>query len=346
MQNITIVFNETGHKTEINIERRLTYLTGLSGVGKSTFVTLLQSGDVLRFTISSSLPLVYLYDFNNLDLIIISKKSILIVDDYASLQSTNFWQLVNEHLIKNNCWLLIVGREYPYEDRTIPYVSFSSVYKMHAIDGEFSASKLSIMSKRNLSGKTFDKIYVEDSASGFDFVKELNNTKASVESLNGASNLMKRLKELLKNGIRRIRIFAFVDMASFGVGAAQIENLLSYKVFSGFEVCIMSDYECFEELLLRTNIFAGKFIEDVNEANEYLSWERYFEAKLNELTKNKLYRAYHGHMTDCYTKDCCYLDKKSLQGTKCEFYNSVKDKKFDFLLKGTKYERLLEFHKG
>ena len=49
MQNITIVFNETGHKTEINIERRLTYLTGLSGVGKSTFVTLLQSGEDLQY---------------------------------------------------------------------------------------------------------------------------------------------------------------------------------------------------------------------------------------------------------------------------------------------------------
>lgn len=141
MQNITVVFNKTGHKVEINLERQVTYLTGSSGVGKTTLVELLKYGDELRFIVSSSLPLEFLYAFNSLNLITVAKNCILVVDDYASLQSTSFWRLVNEYLVKNNLWVVIVGRE--------GVGSFSSAlydtYVMERNGSEFCVSKREVI---------------------------------------------------------------------------------------------------------------------------------------------------------------------------------------------------------
>ena len=348
MQNITVTFVKTGHKMYLELERRVTYLTGLSGSGKTSFVRVLFAEEKRRVLCTSSLPLRAIeYGTGSVDFITAIKNTIVIIDDYASLQSTNFWQVVNTCAVSNNIWIVIIGREHFFEDLGIPYIAFNSVYVMQALNGEFFASKLAIPSKCSISSYKFDKIFTEDSKSGFYFVRKLNSTGADVESLNGAQNLIKRLMLLQESGVKEINIFAFVDMASFGVDVLQLQELMGYKEFVGYNLCVMSDYECFEELLLRTNMLVDKFnnVFTTDEANNFLSWEAYFESKLDELTKNKLYRAYHGSMTRCYLEGCCiFNDGESLQGTKCEFYNSVTGDKFEFLLKDTKYERLLDFH--
>ena len=344
MENVSLLFLRSGNKVSIDLERRITYLTGLSGEGKTTFSSLLMLENDARVERHSTLPIVPVV-YGALDIIKSAENSVLLVDDLGSLQSTDFLKLVNGFLVKNNSWLLVIGREHFTERAYLPYVAFSSVYVIHSVGDEFRAEKLAIQNRCTVGSVQYDKIYVEDSGSGFDFVKAINRTNAVVESLNGATNLLRRIKELRRSGITNINIFAFVDMASFGCDALQLMGLLSLDEYSGFNVCVMSDYECFEELLLRTNMFIGTDtgVDDADAANKYLSWEKFYEQLIDSLTKHKMYRAYHGHMVECYTKNCCHLN--SFHEKKCEFHDILNCNKFYFLLLGTKYERLLELYK-
>lgn len=351
MERLSVKFNKTGNEVEVLLERRITYITGLSGAGKTTFLTLLTSGDVLRVTTSTSLP-IQVVGYNGLGTFAGSSNSIIMLDDYASLQETNILSLIMTYAVKNNLWVVILGRENFEEDAGIPAIAFSSIYIMSQSGDEFTAKKLFLSNKCFISNIHYDLILVEDSKSGYDFVKRLNNTSAIVEPLHGAQNLVKRIVEEKRLGISSISIFVFIDMASSGIEILKLAKLLRMKAYRGFNVTVMTDYECFEELLLRTNMLNGSVdlsSLEQTDANNYVSWENFYEDVLNKVTEGKLFRAYHGSMTRCYVEKCCYL-KNELQGDKCEFHymhrKEEKDKldKFKFLLEGTKYERLLDFH--
>lgn len=346
MESLSIKFLKTGHSVKIDLERRLTFVTGLSGSGKTSFVRLMNTQNNENVEHSSTIQVFFFVNANGFEQLVSVKDRIVILDDYGALQHGEFINFVKGYAVSNNLWFLIFGRE----DSNIP-VSFSSIYVMKSVGREFTATKLSIAAKTyKLSG--FDLILVEDSKSGFEFVNRLNNTNAVVESTYGASNIYKKLKNLRESGIDKLNIFIFVDMASYGVDFLQLKALLSKKEYKGYNVCLMTDYECFEELLLRTNMLNGSVdlsSLEQTDANNYVSWENFYEDVLNKATEGKLFRAYHGSMTRCYVEKCCYL-KNEFQGDKCEFHymhrKEEKDKldKFKFLLEGTKYERLLDFH--
>ena len=346
MESLSIKFLKTGHSVKIDLERRLTFVTGLSGSGKTSFVRIMNTQNNENVEHSSTIQVFFFVNANGFEQLVSVKDRIVILDDYGALQRGDFINFVKGYALSNNLWFLIFGRE----DSSIP-VSFNSVYIMRSIGREFTASKLGIVAKTyKLVG--FDLILVEDSKSGFEFVKRLNSTSAFVESTHGASNIYRKLKSLRESGVDKLNIFLFVDMASYGVSFLQLQSLLSRKEYRGYNICLMTDYECFEELLLRTNMLNGSVdlsSLEQTDANNYVSWENFYEDVLNKVTEGKLFRAYHGSMTKCYVEGCCYL-KNGLQGDKCEFHYMNREKeedkldKFKFLLEGTKEERLLDIH--
>ena len=140
MERLSVKFNKTGNEVEVLLERRITYITGLSGAGKTTFLTLLTSGDVLRVTTSTSLP-IQVVGYNGLGTFVGSSNSIIMLDGYASLQETNILSLIKEYAEKNNLWVVIFGREDIGFLSSVPY----DTYVMERNGSEFCVSKREVI---------------------------------------------------------------------------------------------------------------------------------------------------------------------------------------------------------
>lgn len=138
MQRIELEFVKTGHKVEVLLRRRITYITGLSGVGKTTFVNLVFAGSTTRLKAYASLPVYSVTSLTGFGAFMIAQHAILIIDDYASLQSSDFAEYFNKYAEKNDLWVVIVGREDLF--RAVPELASDSVYEFNVNDGEFTAS--------------------------------------------------------------------------------------------------------------------------------------------------------------------------------------------------------------
>lgn len=102
------------------------------------------------------------------------------------------------------------------------------------------------------------------------------------------------------------------------------------------------DYECFEELLLRSNLVNKLIkIDELDEArlNSELSRETVYERLLKDITAGLPFETGHDkRLNFCWKSNCneCNRNKKH----KCEFY--IEGDKISNLLIGTKYEKYLE----
>ena len=89
-------------------------------------------------------------------------------------------------------------------------------------------------------------------------------------------------------------IFLLVDMAAFGCHMDEL-----YDTCSQINIYVKIDYECFEELLLNTNfcrsdkLVINEFEDISDKANDYMSWETYFEDLLLRVTKDKPFETGH-----------------------------------------------------
>ena len=142
MQRIKLEFVETGHKVEILLRRRITYITGLSGVGKTTFVNLVFAGHSARLNVYTSLPVYAVTSSTGFGAFMVSQHAILIIDNYASLQSSDFAKYFNEYAEKNDLWVVVVGRE--DLSRVVPEIASDSVYEFSINEGEFTASLVNV----------------------------------------------------------------------------------------------------------------------------------------------------------------------------------------------------------
>lgn len=105
-------------------------------------------------------------------------------------------------------------------------------------------------------------------------------------------------------------------------------------------------YECFEEMLLNTNIFNQNklVIIEMNNlfqyANQFISWERFFEDLLARATEGTKYAYKHssGKLSSCYVNNCDECN--SYIKNKCDF--AIDGNKVKILFEKTKYEWILE----
>lgn len=107
----------------------------------------------------------------------------------------------------------------------------------------------------------------------------------------------------------------------------------------------MRDYESFEEFLLQSNMLnkhprvQQEFRDLSKYANQYFSWETYFERLIVDVTSKEPYKHSHSSKTiqHCYVDSC--LNCNPYIAKKCNKY--VSENKILWLLRDTKYERLL-----
>lgn len=293
----------------INLQRRISFIMGDSATGKSSMYELLnlklRHNDDEVF-LKSNIDIVLL-DFSNLK---DSHSHVLyIVDDLDILPNHDFEALMNS-MVEDDLWFLIMSREeVDYKLKASIIFSSNCEYTLGVIDNVYTLRPLYTY-ERSITNK-YDCVLVEDSKGGFDFFNKLYKD-SKVLSTKGKNNIVTSMETAVDNGFRNILVI--FDTANFGSCFAEFYNKARV---SEANIEFISTYECFEELLVRTNLLNNlgvvKYgLENIEEeANKFKSWEKYFEYLIKVATQNKPYGYLHGKsLSHCYTDNCNLCKRK------------------------------------
>lgn len=213
------------YRCKIEIERRITYLRGDSGVGKSTLVDYIllgnSAGDAVKVACSKHLAVIQDIDSNSR--IVNEKDTLFILDDPLVIEDEKwFSEAIIKDLIKNDSYMLIISRvDFPNLNNNIEF-SINSVLVMKADGIEHYCIPFTdnfiCTSKFDMS--KYDCIVTEDTHGMHEFAKSwLNN---NVISTNGKGNVIKVIKNLPES---YKRVFLFVDSAAFGQKIHELQEV-------------------------------------------------------------------------------------------------------------------------
>lgn len=332
---------------KLNIMHRLNVILGNSGIGKTVLydlVDIYNSDTTSGVEISSSLA-VNVCPISNWEKIISqSKNIILICDEFDVICEPKFSEYYSQYAIKNNLWFIISSRmDTRYKNLNYRKLSYSvnAMYTLRKKDGilyNVPYYDYSIVRKNNVS---IDCVLVEDKKAGFTFFSSMIK-HYPVFSSEGKSNLYTIILRLVKKGYKNILVFA--DMAALGCHIQDINSIS--KSTNDINIYLIDIYECFEYLLLRTNLLRNKklVLKEFNNieyfANQNISWAQYFEDLLKRVTDNKVYRHTHkSNLKKCYYETCNACNPSIIK--KCDI--TIYGNKFIEMLKGTEFEFLLRY---
>jgi hypothetical protein len=346
--NLFVKYNEL--TWNIPIERRITIVRGDSGIGKTTMVNYIQADS--RQMTSNKLIVEC-----NLNIKIVSLDSweymlkdesftdtLFIFDDVADTRTLKFAQLVQKSADRGNYFLLINREDLTVGEYGCLNIAVSSILRfVTSPDGlQHYTEPYFELYKHSADTIECTDILIEDTAGGKKFFDRLFGKEIIHSSQHGKSSISDDALDILSGNGAYLLILA--DMSAFGCHMNDLYDRVLTKYKN--RVYIDSKYECFEELLLRTKYFKdnpivlNQFSNIEAYANKFISWETYFEELLETLTKDKNgIQYYHGgNIKTCWVQDCdsCTVGKH----TNCDKIALNKDK-IDWLLEGTKYEKLL-----
>lgn len=353
MYNSSIRISVESNIMNLNLvlDRRITIIRGDSGTGKTTLIELLQEGSP-DIKVSSTFP-IRIVDDTTWDAVMNgSTDSILFFDDLNCVNSVKFAHRYSQNAVKNNLYFVIIARESLLElkDSAEPAqidlnidmakgISYS-VNSIFSLEHEGTNYWLEPYYKLPVELSSFDTVLIEDSTLGFEFFTKLfseTNIKV-IHATNGKSSFCSDASKL--SG----RALLLFDSAAFGCHIEQLYN----EVLEKGNSFVLNGYECFEEFLLQTSFFncdaalQNIFSDLPAHANQFISWEKFFETLINVVSKKVFYRYTHsGRLKKCYIencKDCCnpYIFEK------CNYRYKDFDKK-EFILENSKYQYLSEY---
>lgn len=325
----------------LELTRRLTVVKGNSASGKTTLTEFVSAEDRIA-VIESDYPVLVATNSTWQSTVAGSTDSIIIFDDLRLVGSPEFAKAYKDYCVLNNLWFLVMGREDNEEQLQNFYHLSYCMNNIFEMVHEGTTYTLKKYYKFPALEREPDIILTEDSKAGFVFFKKLFRETEVISAESGKGALIPQVDVLIRKGYDNI--LAVVDSASFGCHAEELYSRFCRREPS--KVMLMSDYECFEEMLLQTNLLncidlvREEMSDLVKYANQYYSWETYFEKMIDEVTKGKPY--HHAHqmrLKNCYLTDCdlCPAPKRAT----CD--HVLFGSKFVELLKGTKYERLLKY---
>ena len=340
------------YKFEGQFERRISIIHGDSATGKSSLTEILKikSSDVM---IKCSVKILILADDTWKSTISANTDALLIADDLRCVEQKDFADVCSKYLVENNLYLVIINRADLSEfdrDRnngngehlTRLSISLNSIYSFctDGIKHWLRNDRLPFFN--DLSA--IDCIITEDTKNGFEFWNNLfNNVEHSSD---GRDSLVKDLEK--HNPTQKILVL--LDTAAYG---SNYEHFKRKLCDSGYNIGICPIYECFEYVLLKSNLLKDNPIvtselSDVHRfANKFVSWENYFEDLIDRSTYKKLYRCTHGRhaiLSDCWLHSC--IDCNDVKCSKCDTRDIIKSatNELNRLFKGTIFECMLELN--
>jgi hypothetical protein len=161
------------------------------------------------------------------------------------------------------------------------------------------------------------------------------DTLEVVNAGTGKEAICKKLDALM-NDIRVDKVLLLFDRVSFGVCFTEYKNLLQLCVSRIF---IVSDYQSWEYLMLRSNMFRDQFIDYSLGCGMFK--EKYYEELLEEVSRGTYSTIRHdkSKLSECYTERCCYFAGGNSERD-CKIGLSGGDKHVAMLI-GTEFSGLL-----
>ncbi len=338
MNSIKLQVDSEFYKCNLEFNRRINIIRGDSGVGKTYLVDLIQ-GDIIGVTIDATYPVVILQEDTWLITITNMKDSILIADDFSVLSDKRFAGIM-KYLVENNLWLISICREElePKDALNKLPISTQAMFRLTTQDG--ITRYLEPIYKSDYATK-YTICVCEDSGRGYDFYNRISDIEVQAASC-GKDSIYKDIELLCK---KHRNILILLDTASFGFNIFKILGLIGLNQQT-HKITLIDDYECFEEVVVRSNFFKdnkelGNELENLFVyANRYNSWENYFEYAANKYCDNiqpRYHKGKHSVLSDCYYKEC--TECNDFKREKCEF--ELENPKIKSLLIGTKFEKFL-----
>lgn len=345
MSIIELEIKSTKFRYLFKLQRRINFIMGNSGVGKTACYDLIDShlrgnSDIM---LRSTFPIQLVHSISDIEMILSAKLSdrIIFVDDLDLLVNKSFLALY-EKQIENNYWFIIMSREDLSSDfKTTLTFSSNCLYRLECNNNSYTLAPLYNVS--NIELRIYDCVIVEDSKGGYDFFSKIFKNMCPISTSRGKNNIVRELKSAVNKGYYNILVI--YDSASFG---SNFQEFYNYASHSDSNIDIISHYECFEELLVNTDLL--RHLSDIEygldnleyEANKFSSWERYFEYLIQKATDQKPYKYSHNSkLRNCYTESCNKCNEYIKE--KCD-YNRKQEEKIKGLLRGSKYEFLLKYY--
>ena len=349
---LTISLRHTSCNADIPLKRRITYMRGDSGEGKTSIFSCLQRAfEESDIQVNVTNGYGYSTMTNDLNAAVSMlqgmRKTILISDDQSIVERREFVKCVKDYLIENDNYLLVINRadgvqnslkslDYSLDSilvakRTGTIVNFYGEFDKEVYSGD--CSNCSFNDAKCLFVE--DRYGLQDLASGL----KTNNTLVS-HAKNGKTSFVKDLVEVIeKSNVDYILLFP--DLAAFG---GEINDLKSLLSISKKTYILDLEYECFEYLLCKSNIVDVNISE--NAANMYLSWEKYYENVL-ENAKFKDFNIANGYVHSNRVPMCirtkCNSCKRGISGH-CD--KKLNGSKLAYLFSNTSFAYLISVLEG
>lgn len=343
MNTIKLTVSSEIYNCNWEFERRLNIIRGDSGIGKTTLVEILTTRPQ-GIEIYTSLPTVTVLENSWKNTLEGTSNSILLFDDIAAIETSDFANLFKRTIVDKNNYVIAISRENQFQPGKLGRLPFSinSMYKEITEGTNHFLTRLYDENVQKSVPEKIDCVIVEDSGKGYHFFQRwMHATIISAKSGNSAI-----VKTLIDVSDKYKNIFLIFDTAAYGCYMEQLVTVIAELDVSVF---FMDYYECFEELLVTTNLLSSKVVvkEEFEKlsyfANKYISWERYFEDLALRASYGLPYEYNHNNskLRFCYLHNCSECNEH----IKCTCDQDCEGNKFEWLLRGTKYEDLLRLTK-
>lgn len=326
----------------LELHRRISFIRGDSGTGKTALCNIISRDFTIVDKQLVGISDVKYLTYAGLNSIDTCKDCVLFFDDYNVASSVAFSAKAKRFAVKNNLYFVFISRlDASGEDYGggLSY-SINCVYDLYSENGYYTL--IPHYRYPNWVNMDFDVAISEDRGGNYKYLKSILKIPVR-NAVDGKSTLVDDIEGLLLQGFKSVLVF--VDSCAYGCHMEEFNSIL--QRYTACNVSIMSLYESFEELLCQSNLLSH-FTDELGDldsfANQYLSWETYFEVLIDKLSNGKSYHHYHGKMrvSECYCKSCdlCHPNRQSNCGNVLPGAN-----KLESLFKGTKYEFLLKIMK-
>ncbi|MGN0582915.1 MAG: hypothetical protein ACI4KB_09455 [Oscillospiraceae bacterium] len=271
----------------LEIERNITVISGNSGTGKTTLVSLLESyqkyGSQSGVSVQCQRPCVVidsLYWESNIQN---THNSIVFIDEGNSFVETReFADLIKS---TDNYYVLITRESLPQ----LPY-SVSSILEMKKTTSRFKKTYNRTYPyydnlPESFQNNSAELVVTEDSKSGFQMYGHIcKKYSKKCISANGKSNITNILQKCKNHSV-----LVIADGAAFG---PEIEKIYIKMQEPASKVSLYLP-ESFEWIILKSGIVSYRNLDDILdnpseyiECAEYFSWEKYFTELLQKITQD------------------------------------------------------------
>ena len=271
---------------EFTIWRNLTIIRGNSATGKTTLIGMIREfnlqGEDSGVQVTCSSPCVVVEGQSwEKQLKELDEDSIVFIDEGNRFVSS---QRFAEVVRSSGSYFVIVTRENLY---SLPY-SVTEIYGIHSA-GKYNSMQRVYHEFFRIYGEknSFDlgkvtEIITEDSNSGYQFFRAICGRNVSCRSAAGNSNVLGAVE---KSGGSEVLVIA--DGAAFGPYMGQVDTY--QRRHHNIHLFLP---ESFEWLILKSDLVGGNEVkeilshpEDFIESKLYFSWEQFFTACLQRITK-------------------------------------------------------------